>query len=90
MSEYSVRNAEGETINATFLCTFNIPDLDKEYVIYSINDDNPESKLGAILLGEVVRKGDDVQVLGIKKDEQELVVAYYNELKSQIGGNING
>lgn len=90
MSEYSVRNAEGETINATFLCTFNIPDLDKEYVIYSINDDNPESKLGAILLGEVVRNGDDVQVLGIKKDEQELVVAYYNELKSKIGGNING
>ena len=44
--------------------------------------DNDE---GHVLLGEVVKDGDDVQVLGILPEEEEIVVAYYNEISKQVG-----
>ena len=55
--------------------------------MYSIVDDNVEEDDCVILLGEVVREDDDVQILGIDENEKDLVVAYYNEIASQIGGS---
>lgn len=44
---------------------------------------------GMVLLGEVVRDGNDIQILDILSEEKEMVIACYNEILSQLGGKTN-
>ena len=85
MNDYKVTNEQGEEISASFLGFFSVPGLEKEYAMYTINDDNPNSELGAILLGEVVKDNDNMQILGIEESEQAAVLAVYKDLSKQIG-----
>ena len=84
--DYKVKNEDGEEISVSFMGFFKIPDLGKEYAMYSLVDDNPEHEMGSVILGEVIRDGENITILGIEDDEEDLVVAYYNEISSQIGG----
>ena len=85
--EYNFKNEEGKIINISFLGFFKIQELEKEYIMYSLVNQDDDSSYGNILLGEVVRlDNNDIQILGINESEIDLVVAYYNEISSQIGG----
>ena len=87
MNEIKVKNDEGKEITVKSLGTFKIEELGKEYVMYSLNDDKPETELGAILLGELIQDEDgNYQVVGILDEEKEMVVAFYNEIATQVGG----
>ena len=39
---------------------------------------------GRIIIGEVIRDNDNVQVVGIKEEEKELVLAFFYEITEQI------
>ena len=85
MKEIIYKDKNGNNVTASVLGFFKIEELNKEFVMYSIVDDNVEEDDCVILLGEVVREDDNVQILGIDENEKDLVVAYYNEIASQIG-----
>lgn len=87
MKEIIYKDKNGNNVTASVLGFFKIEELNKEFVMYSIVDDNVEEDDCVILLGEVVREDDNVQILGIDENEKDLVVAYYNEIASQIGGS---
>ena len=76
----------GNDINVSVIGFFKIPELDKEYVMYALVDNNENNDKGLVLLGEVIRNNDTIQILGILSEEKEMVVAYYNEISNQIGG----
>ncbi len=90
MKEITVKNQFNNDVTISLIGTFKIETLDKEYIIYSIVDDNNLNENGEIILGEVIREGSDIKVLGIKKEEKELVVAYYNEISEQLGDENDG
>lgn len=82
----TIQNEQGENINITVIGTFEIPDLKKEYMMYSMEDENEENSLGAILIGELLKEEDKIKVAGVPEEEKEMVVAYYNEVSEQMGG----
>ena len=82
----TVSNEQGQNINISVIGSFRIPDLEKEFMMYSMVDENEDNSLGAVLLGEVIRDGDKMEVVGVRDDEKEMVVAYYNEIFEQMGG----
>ncbi len=82
----TVSNEQGQNINISVIGSFRIPDLEKEFMMYSMVDENEDNSLGAVLLGEVIRDGDKMEVVGVRDDEKEMVVAYYNEISEQMGG----
>jgi len=86
MKDIKYVNEKGENINVSLLGFFSIPDLEKEYIMYGITDDNVNNDEGKVLLGEVKRNDNNIQILGILPSEIDLVVAYYNEISNQIGG----
>jgi len=86
MKDIKYVNEKGEDINVSLLGFFSIPDLEKEYIMYGITDDNVNNDEGKVLLGEVKRNDNNIQILGILPSEIDLVVAYYNEISNQIGG----
>lgn len=90
MKEMRINDANGNQINVSVIGMFRIPDLEKEYVMYSLMDDDVNNENAGVLLGEVVRDEEgNIQVLGILSEENDVVVAYYNEIADQLGGDSN-
>lgn len=75
----------GNRIHISVLGMFEIPDLEKKYIMYGIINEDESKKNGGVLLGEVIGEGEDMQILGILPEEKDLVVAYYNEISKQLG-----
>lgn len=85
--DIQVKNENGDIITISCLGMFTIPDFEKKYIMYGMVNDNPNMDMGAVMLGEVIEQEDgQIQVLGIEEEEEPIVVAYYNEIKNQIGG----
>lgn len=87
MKEISYKDENGNTMNVSIMGFFRIPELEKEFVMYSFVDDDSSNDEGLVLLGEVLRNNGDIQIVGIESSEKEMVVAYYNEISEQIGGS---
>ena len=85
MKDIIYKDSNGNMMNVSVIGFFSISELEKEFVMYGLVDDDKNNEDGHVLLGEVIRNDDDVQIVGILPDEKELVVAYYNEISTQIG-----
>ncbi|MBQ8659948.1 MAG: hypothetical protein IJ475_03840 [Bacilli bacterium] len=90
MKDMKITDAKGNSVNVSVIGRFRIPDLYKEYVMYSMLDDDPYNENGGVLLGEVLVKDDGTyEVTGILNEEKDVVLAYYNEIAEQFGGEEN-
>lgn len=87
MKEISYKDENGNTMNISVIGCFRIPELEKEFIMYSFMDDDSSNEEGLVLLGEVLHENGDIQIVGIEESEQEMVVAYYKEISEQIGGS---
>ena len=87
MEDIKFINELGQHITISLLGFFRVDGLDKEFIMYSMVDDNLDNDEGDVLLGEVIRDCDTVQILGIESSEVDMVVAYYNEISKQVGGS---
>lgn len=86
MKELRFKDINNNILNVSVIGFFQIEALEKEYVMYALKNETNNDGNGHVLLGEVVRDGDDIQVLGILPEEEKIVVAYYNEISKQLGG----
>ena len=73
------------TITISVIGFFKVPELEKEFIMYSCTDDDSSKQNGLVLLGEIIKEEDNIQILGIDSNEKDLVLAYYNEVINQIG-----
>ncbi len=89
LEKLNVRDENGNLIHISVLGMFEIPDLEKKYIMYGLVNEDETHENGAVLLGEVVGEGEDMKVLGILPEEKDMVVAYYNEISTQLGEDDN-
>ena len=85
LEKINVRDENGNRIFISTLGMFEIPDLEKKYIMYGLINEDETKDTGGVLLGEVVGEGEDMQILGILPEEKDMVVAYYNEISTQLG-----
>ena len=82
--ELIVKDENNHNINISCLGIFSIPDLNKKFIIYSLIDEDSDN--AASLIAEYLEGENEVpQILGVKKSEKEVVLAYYNEVIAQLG-----
>ena len=84
LKEVVTKNDKGVDVKLSVVGEFKINELNKEFIIYSLVDEDDTNEDGHLLIGDVLRENDDVKDSGIKKSEKDLVMAYYNERASQI------
>jgi uncharacterized protein YrzB (UPF0473 family) len=89
LEKLNVKDENGNRIFISILGMFEIPDLEKKYIMYGLVNEDENKDTGAVLLGEVVGEGEDMQILGILPEEKDMVVAYYNEISTQLGEDEN-
>lgn len=88
MREINYKNDDGKTINVSVMGYFRIAELEKEFIMYSLVDDDSSNDTGHILIGEVIKENDyDYKIVGVKSNEKDMVLAYYNEISEQVGGS---
>ena len=80
-------DSNNNIMNIEAIKIFKIDELGKEYIIYSIMDNDDSNPDGEVLFGEILRGDDSIQVLGILPEDEDIVIAYYNEIKNQLGGS---
>lgn len=85
ISSIKVKDQNGNKVEVSVLGMFRISDLDKKYIMYGLIDDDPYNENGGVLLGEVIGEGENMQIVGIDPAERDIVVAYYNEISTQLG-----
>lgn len=85
MKDITYKNEEGNIITISVIGFFKVPELEKEFIMYSCTDDDSSKQNGLVLLGEIIKEEDNIQILGIDSNEKDLVLAYYNEVINQIG-----
>ena len=85
MKDITYKNEEGNIITISVIGFFKVPELEKEFIMYSCTDDHSSKQNGLVLLGEIIKEEDNIQILGIDSNEKDLVLAYYNEVINQIG-----
>lgn len=85
MKDITYKNEEGNIITISVIGFFKVPELEKEFIMYSFTDDDSSKQNGLVLLGEIIKEEDTIQILGIDSNEKDLVLAYYNEVINQIG-----
>lgn len=78
-----VKNEKGEDVVIELLLTFSIEKTNKNYVVYTINDDET-SETATIFISEIQENGDEVVVVNIPKEEKELVINCYNDIKNSL------
>lgn len=85
MKDITYKNEEENIITISVIGFFKVPELEKEFIMYSFTDDDSSKQNGLVLLGEIIKEEDNIQILGIDSNEKDLVLAYYNEVINQIG-----
>lgn len=78
-----VKNEKGEDVVIELLLTFSIEKTNKNYVVYTINDDET-SETATIFISEIQENGDEVVVVNIPEEEKELVINCYNDIKNSL------
>ena len=61
--------------DVTYLATFKIDILNKEYVMYSL-----ESDINEILLGELINENCIKKVVGVSSEDEDIVSLYFDEI----------
>ena len=61
--------------DVTYLATFKIDILNKEYVMYSL-----ESDINEILLGELIDENGIKKVVGVSSEDEDIVSLYFDEI----------
>ena len=82
-NKVTVHDAEGNAINIKILATFRIEEIKKQYVIYTLNDDGVSEDV-TLLINEYVIENNQPKIVPIPKEEVNLVLTFYNNLRKNI------
>ena len=76
-----VKREDGETIKIEIILSFEVEELHKKYIVYTINDDG-ESEVETILISEINPKTNRLRE--IPENEMDKVLEIYNQVKEKI------
>ena len=79
----TVRDVEGNELNIEILITFRVEELNKKYVVYTIDDDGVSEEV-TLLINEFIIENNQPKVVPIPKEEVNLVLTFYNNLRENI------
>lgn len=78
-----VINENNEKITIEILIGFKIEELNKEYIAYTINDNNIDEEID-VCISEIIYIDDKPYINSIEENEAEKVLLFYETLKQTI------
>ena len=78
-----VINEMGQSVMIDIIGQFKIDEADREYVFYTLNDDGISDDV-IILIAQIVMEDGKAKIISIPEKEQNMVVAFFNNMKDSI------
>ena len=83
---FNVLNENGEEVKIDIIMQFKIEENNKEYVVFTINDDGKSEDVYVNIAGLEEENG-QYKIRLIKEEEKNLVLVFYDNLRDTISGN---
>ena len=83
---FNVLNENGEEVKIDIIMQFKIEENNKEYVVFTINDDGESEDVYVNIAGLEEENG-KYKIRLIKEEEKNLVLVFYDNLRDTISGN---
>lgn len=84
MNRKTVRTENGEDVTIEILVNFKVEEYDKEYVGYTLNDDNDSFKIKVFISEIQYDSTGKARVASIREDEKDLVLMIYKNIRNSI------
>ena len=78
-------NEDGESININIIMQFRIEELDKQYIVYTVNDDGVSEKF-RVLIAETTNEDGKYALKKIPENEVKTVLMFYDNVRDTISG----
>lgn len=78
-----VKDNQGNDITIEIITTFNLKELNKNYVVYTLNDDGVSEEV-TVLINEYVLENEQPKIIPIPEEETAMVLAFYNTIRENI------
>lgn len=82
-NKINVKDHEGNDITIEIITTFTLKELNKNYVVYTINDDGISENV-TVLINEFILENEQPKIVPIPKEETKMVLAFYNTIRENI------
>ena len=87
ISGYNIIDENGNEVKINIIMQFRIEELNKEYVVFTIDDDGVSENV-YINIAELDKiEKDEYQIKMIKESEKNMVLAFYDSIRDSIHGN---
>jgi len=83
---FNVLNENGEEVKIDIIMQFKIEENNKEYVIFTVNDDGKSEDVYINIAG-IEEKDGQPRLRLIPEEEKNLVLVFYDNLRDTISGN---
>ena len=87
ISGYNVIDENGNEIKIDIIMQFRIEELNKEYVIFTINDDGVSEDVYINITELEKNENGEYQIKMIPENEKNMVLAFYDSIRDSIHGN---
>ena len=81
MDNIEIIKENGEKLKVEVILAFNVPETNKDYIAYTIDDD-PDSVIGMVLINEFDSQTN--QIKKIPESEKDAVLKAYEEVKNAV------
>lgn len=86
ITSINVINEKGDEIKVDIIMQFKIEELEKEYIVYTINDDGKSEDV-YVCISEIEEKDGYYELKLIPEKEKNLVLVFYDAMRDAICGN---
>ena len=83
---FNVLNENGEEVKIDIIMQFKIEENNKEYVIFTVNDDGKSEDVYINIMG-IEEVDGEYRLRLIPEEEKNLVLVFYDNLRDTISGN---
>ena len=83
---FNVLNENGEEVKIDIIMQFKIEENNKEYVVFTVNDDGKSEDVYINIMG-IEEVNGEYRLRLIPEEEKNLVLVFYDNLRDTISGN---
>ena len=85
INSVNVINQNGEEIKIDVIMRFKIEEYNKEYIVYTVNDDGKSEDVYINIAG-IMENSNRLQLRLIPEQEKNMVLIFYDNLRDSISG----
>lgn len=83
---FNVLNENGDEIKIDIIMQFRIEETNREYVVFTVNDDGKSEEVYVNIAG-LKKENGEYQLRLIPEEEKNMVLVFYDNLRDNISGN---